>query len=219
MIKIGDVLILELKYSEKTEKYKCKLVERDGMNLYIDYPINQETKKTAFLMDGTQFKATFVTSDGSVYLFEGEVLGRIKLKIPMMMISYPGDEHLVKIQRRQFVRIETPVDVAVHPQKEEFVPFVCVTEDISAGGAAIISSKSCSLEANMQIDTFFVLPMQNGELHYLKLKSRVIRISEMNDENSIISVQFMDVSPLDRQLLLRFCFDRQLAMKKKGLEI
>lgn len=219
MIKIGEVLILELKYSDKSEKYKCKLVERKGSNLYIDYPINLETKKTAFLLDGTQLKVTFIAADGSVYLFESEVLGRVKLKIPMMVISYPGNEHLMKVQRRQFVRIETSVDIAVHPLRDEFTPFVSVTEDISAGGAAIIAGKSCSLKANRQIHTYFVLPMQNGESHYLKLKSKVIRISEICNGKSLISVQFLDVSPQDRQLLLRFCFDRQLAMKKKGLEI
>ncbi|MBT2689992.1 flagellar brake domain-containing protein [Bacillus sp. ISL-47] len=219
MLKIGEALILEIKYSEKSEKYKCKLVEREGNNLYIDYPINQETKKTAFLLDGTQLRATFVAADGSVYFFESEVLGRVKLKIPMMIISYPGNEHLMKVQRRQFVRIETSVDVAVHPVRDECAPFVSVTDDISAGGAAIIADKSCSLKANMQLHTYFVLPMQNGESHYLKLRSKVIRISERSNGKSIISVQFMEISPQDRQLLLRFCFDRQLAMKKKGLEI
>ncbi len=212
-------MLLELTYSEKSEKYKCKLVEREGNNLYIDYPINQETNKTAFLLDGTQLKATFLAEDGTVYLFESEVKGRVKLKIPMVVLSYPGDGHLVKIQRRQFVRVETPVDVAIHPESNEFIPFVSVTDDISAGGAAIIAQTSSSLKANMQIHTYFVLAMQNGDNYYLRLKSKVIRVSEPQNGKSLISVQFMETSPQDRQLLLRFCFDRQLAMKKKGLEI
>ncbi|MBG9544537.1 flagellar brake protein [Cytobacillus firmus] len=218
MINIGEALMLELTYSEKPEKYKCKLAEREGNNLYIDYPINQETNKTAFLVDGTQLKATFLADDGTVYLFESEVLGRVKQNIPMMILSYPGDEHLVKIQRRQFVRVETPVDVAIHAENNEFSPFVSVTDDISAGGAAIIAKMDNSLKANMQILTYFVLAMQNGVNYYLKLKSKVIRVSEPRNGISHISVQFIDITPLDRQLLLRFCFDRQLAMKKKGLE-
>jgi c-di-GMP-binding flagellar brake protein YcgR len=216
---IGETLLLELTYSEKSEKYKCKLVEREGNNLYIDYPIVQETNKTAFLLDGTQLKATFMAEDGTVYLFESEVMGRVKLKIPMIVLSYPGDEHLVKIQRRQFVRVETPIDVAIHPESNEFSPFVSVTDDISAGGAAIIGQTGSSLIANMQILTYFALAMQNGDNYYLRLKSKVIRVSEPQNGRSLISVQFLEVSPQDRQLLLRFCFDRQLAMKKKGLEI
>ena len=40
----------------------------------------------------------------------------------------------MKIQRSQFVRIETAVDVAIHPMNREFEPFTAMTEDISAGG-------------------------------------------------------------------------------------
>lgn len=219
MINIGEVLILEPKYSDKIEKYKCKLVEKVGDKLYIDYPINLETNRTVFLMEGTQVKATFITSDGTVYLFESEVLTRVKTNIPMVVLSYPGKEHLVKIQRRQFVRVETAVDTAVHPTNGEFRPFVTITEDISAGGAAIISEKMTKLKQDMQIKTWCALPMQNGEIHYLQLNSKVIRVIDYNDSRSLISVQFIDISAIERQLLLRFCFDRQLALKKKGLEV
>ncbi|MBU8879117.1 flagellar brake domain-containing protein [Bacillus sp. FJAT-29790] len=218
MINIGDVLILE-PYSDKVEKYKCKLTEKEGSKLYIDYPINLDTGRTVFLIDGTQLKGTFVAGDGSVYLFECEVLSKVKAKIPMIILSYPGFEGLIKIQRRQFVRIETAVDVAVQSNHDEFPPFVTITDDISAGGAAIICKKQTPLKSNMVINSWFVLPKQNGETYYLKLKSKVVRVAEMNESQSIVSVQFIDMTPNDRQLLLRFCFDRQLALKKKGLEI
>ncbi|MFE8695635.1 flagellar brake protein [Cytobacillus sp. FJAT-53684] len=218
MVNIGDVLILELSRSEKVEQYKCKIVERSGDKLFIDYPISLETKKTVFLLDGTQLKGNFVSDDGSVYLFECEVLRRVKQKIPMIVLSYPGNEHLVRIQRRQFVRVETSVDVAIHPIDAEFPPIISVTEDISAGGAAIISPYHSHLKPNMVIYNWFVLPMQNGEIHYLKLKGKIVRILERKDSKPVISIQFVETSYSDRQLLLRFCFDRQLAYKKKGIE-
>lgn len=218
MINIGDVLLLEPSHSEKVEKYKCKIVEKSENKIYIDYPVNMETNRTVFLMDGTQLKGTFVSEDGSVYLFESEVLRRVKQKIPMIVLSYPNDEYLVRIQRRQFVRVETAVDVAIHPIHTEFSPMISITEDISAGGAAIICQNTSAILPNMMIDNWFVLPMQNGEIHYLKLKSKVVRILERKDSKPVASVQFVETSPSDRQLLLRFCFDRQLAYKKKGLE-
>lgn len=90
MLKIGDTLMLEPKYSNSFETYKCRLVERIGNDLYIDYPVNTITKRTVFLLDGTQLKVTFVGADSSVYLFESEVMGRVKQKIPMLILSYPG---------------------------------------------------------------------------------------------------------------------------------
>lgn len=219
MIKIGDVLFLEPRHSLSAEKYKCKILEKGDNSVYIDYPTNMNTNRTVFLIDGTQLKGTFISGDGSVFLFECEVLRKVKGNIPMIILSYPGVEHLVKIQRRQFVRIETGVDVAVHPIKGEFAPFVTVTDDISAGGAAIINDKKRPLSQNMIIESWFVLPMQNGETYYLKLRSKIVRIVAVNEWKSLISLQFIDISPTDRQVLLRFCFDRQLAYKKKGVEV
>ncbi|PLR83064.1 pilus assembly protein PilZ [Bacillus canaveralius] len=219
MLKIGDVIILEPSYSGDSEKYKCKLVDRSGEDLYIDYPINMNTGKTVFLLDGTQLKASFVAEEGTVYLFDCEVKGRVKQKIPMLKLRYPGKEHLVKIQRRQYVRIETLADVAVHPLNGEFPPFTTISDDISAGGAAILSGTGVSLHEGQHINTWFVLPMQSGEYHYLNLKSKIVRIAATGPNRNRISLQFIDISGQERQMLLRFSFERQLALKKKGLPL
>lgn len=217
MIEIGDLLQLELKYSHKFEKFKCKLVERKDSYFYIDYPVNIETNKLAFLIDGTQLKCSFVAQDGSVYLFETEVVRRVKQNIPMLVLAYPGDENLIKIQRRQFVRVETAVDVAVRPDNAEFKPFVTVTDDISAGGLAIITQRNMTLPADLTLHVWLVMPMQSGEYYYLKMKAKVVRVLSLDEERNKISLQFTEITPSERQILLRFCFDRQVAMKKKGL--
>lgn len=217
MLKIGDPLTLELKNRDKVEKYKCKLAERKGTHLYIDYPINIMTSKTAFFIDGTQLKCSFVMKDGTVYSFETEVIGRIKQNIPMMILSYPGDELLMKIQRRQYVRIETSVDVAIHPLEGELKPFVTVTDDISAGGAAIIVPSELNLYNGLMVQAWMVFPMQNGEYHYFCFQAKVVRVIPLDGKRNKVSLEFNGVDSHQRQILLRFCFDRQVAMKKKGL--
>ena len=69
----------------------------------------------------------------------------------------------------------------------------------------------------MLIRTLFVLPMQNGDYHYMNLTSKVVRIMKQENGDIYSSLQFIGVTPQETQLLLRFSFDRQLAMKKKGL--
>lgn len=219
MIKIGDNIILEHKYSDSSEQYKCKLVEHKGNDLYIDYPINLDTNRTVFLLEGTPLKANFVTESGSHYYFDTEVKGRVKLNIPMVILSYPGKDRLIKVQRRQFVRVETSVDVAVYSAKGEFAPFTTVTDDISAGGAALLIAKNSSVKQGMEIECWFVLPMQNGEFEYRKFRGKVVRIIDGQGHMNKASVQFFDSSGTDRQVLLRFCFERQLEMKKKGLPV
>lgn len=219
MLKIGDNLILDNKYSDNLEQYKCKLVERKGNDLYIDYPVNTKTNRTVFLLEGTPLKANFVTESGSHFYFDTEVKGRIKLNIPMVVLSYPGDERLIKVQRRQFVRVETSVDVAVYSSKGEFAPFTTVTDDISAGGSALLAGKNSGLKEGMEVECWFVLPMQNGEYAYRKFTGKIVRIIEGQGTMNKASVQFFGSSVNDRQILLRFCFERQLEMKKKGLPV
>lgn len=47
-IKIGTQLQLEPTYTDRVEKFRCKVVEQQEHILYIDYPVNMATKKTAF---------------------------------------------------------------------------------------------------------------------------------------------------------------------------
>jgi c-di-GMP-binding flagellar brake protein YcgR len=218
MIKIGDSITLETVNGHNAEIYRCKLAERNDNFLFIDYPVNVKTGKTAFLLDGTQLKATFVAGDGSVFLFSTEVKGRVKQNIPLMILSYPGPKQLIKIQRRQYVRIEAAIDAAVQPINREFSPFAAVTEDISAGGASLLADKDSPIGAGMPIRVLLVLALQNGDYHYLKVDAKVVRVIDYNELKNKASIEFTDLSPADRQLLLRFCFDRQLALKKKGLE-
>lgn len=217
MIKVGDILTLETKYAKKIEKYQCKVADIKPNTVLIDYPVNLETGRTAFLLDGTQLKGYFVTKDGSAYLFDCEVTGKILQNIPLVSLSYPQEDGFMKIQRRQYVRVSVSIDVAVHPETGEWRPFTAVTDDISAGGASIIASKSIELNPNMSLTCWFVLLMSSGEYHYLKLKCKVIRLIDMNEHSNRISLQFSDVSGVERQLLLRYCFDQQISYKRKGI--
>lgn len=218
MIHIGDIITLELKNAEQKEKYKCRLVDRKENEFYIDYPLSIDTNRTVFLLDGTQLNATFVGQDGtSVYLFETEIKGRIKKNIPMLVMSYPGDECLIKIQRRQYVRIETAVDIAIHPLDFEFQPFTAITDDVSAGGVSFLIPTDSALKQGMKVQIWLVLVVQNGEYHYLKLQGKIARIIDFNETRNKVSLQFHDITSQERQLLLRFCFDRQLEIRRKGL--
>lgn len=218
MVQIGDLLTLELKHSKQVEKFKCRLVDQKENILYIDYPISLRTNKTVFLFDGTQLNATFIGQDGtSVFLFESEIIGRVKQNIPMLMLTYPGEEALLKIQRRNYVRIETAVDIAIHSLNGEFSPFTAVTDDISAGGAAVLIPKEKILQPGSLVKTWIVLILQNGEYHHLSTISRVVRVIDYNETRNKLSLQFNEIANHERQLLLRYCFEKQLENKKKGI--
>ena len=212
-IKIGTMLILEPTYTERVERFRCKVVEQKDGVIYIDYPINTITKKTAFLIDGAQFRVTFNDESKQSFAFNTEVLGRKKGNIPMIMLTCPPDEEFIKIQRREFVRVETPVDVAVE-YDNRFTQLVA--DDISAGGVLLALQGSTNFKIGDEVRLTIVLPYTNKEIRYVQTNALVVTTFERNNR-TLASVQFTDTDDIDKQYIVRFCFERQLQIRKKEL--
>ncbi|WP_409368803.1 flagellar brake protein [Lysinibacillus sp. 38-6] len=212
-IKIGTLLQLEPTYTDRIEKFRCKVVEQKDQILYIDYPINVTTKKTAFLIDGSEFRATFRTEDKNSYAFSTEVIGRKAGNIPMIMLHCPQPDEFIKIQRREYVRVETPVDVAV--QFKEY-KYQLVTTDISAGGLALIVKGDVAFKDGDDIKLTIVLPFANGDVNYVVTDASVVRVFE-KDDKTIATIQLTDTDDIDQQHIVRFCFERQLVNRRKEL--
>lgn len=214
-IKIGTMLILEPTYTERVERFRCKVVEQKDGVIYIDYPINTITKKTAFLIDGAQFRVTFNDESKQSFAFNTEVLGRKKGNIPMIMLTCPPDEEFIKIQRREFVRVETPVDVAVE-YDNRFTQLVA--DDISAGGVLLALQGAVNFKIGDEVRLTIVLPYTNKEIRYVQTDALVVTTFERNNR-TLASVQFTDTDDIDKQYIVRFCFERQLQIRKKELNL
>ena len=212
-IKIGTMLILEPTYTERVEKFRCKVVEQEDGVIYIDYPTNIITKKTAFLIDGAQFRVTFNDENKQSFAFNTEVLGRRKGNIPMIMLSCPPDDEIIKIQRREFVRVQTLVDVAVE-YDNCFTQLVA--EDISAGGMLLTLTKPVNFKNGDTVRLTIVLPYANNDIRYIQTDALVVTTIERNNR-TLASLQFTDTDDIDKQYIVRFCFERQLQNRKKEL--
>ncbi|MCD7033346.1 flagellar brake domain-containing protein [Metabacillus sp. GX 13764] len=216
MINIGDVLLLE--DIETLEKYRCKAVEITEEYLLIDYPINEKTGKTAFIMNGAEFSASFTGKDQNAYVFKTKAQGRRKENIPMIVLALPAKEDYTKIQRRQYVRIETGINAAVHPsQSGDFHPFTALTIDISAGGAALRFPEDSGVLEGSEIGIWLSLPFQNAANEYVKIKAKVIRVLDGKPGWKKGIIEFHHLSEHSRQLIMRFCFDQQILLRKKGI--
>jgi c-di-GMP-binding flagellar brake protein YcgR len=216
MLTIGVTIILEKSESDQLETYKCKLMDiRDGI-LYIDYPVNIHTNRIDYLINGTHLKGTFVGKDRNTYLFSSEIKGRVRENIPLLLLDYPGDENLQKIQRREFVRVSLSSNVNVQPVNDEFEPFTALTTDISAGGAAIIVPKNTKIEPHKFLIMHFIFEMKNRDVHELSIQVKVKRIVDRANQRKKVSVEFLDISEAERQILLRYCFERQLEERNRS---
>ncbi|MCJ8006692.1 flagellar brake protein [Lederbergia wuyishanensis] len=214
MIKVGMELILETD-NQNEEKYRSKIADYDGNKIYISYPLGVTSKKTIFLRTDTNMYATFIDEESGAYLFKTKVIGRLKNQIPLLILTFPDEENLMKIQRRQFVRIDVAIDVSLHLlETGEVLP--TITDDFSAGGCAVILPQNVTIDRGALGKICVVLPMQSGEYIYLNLDCRIIRSFDKN-KRQLASIQFLNVTNKEQQQLMRFCFEKQLEYRKRGL--
>ncbi|MFC0523132.1 flagellar brake protein [Pontibacillus salicampi] len=222
MLHIGATITLELKHGKEEDVpvdiYRSKIVERDDSALYIDYPVNKNTNRVGFFMEGTQFKVTYIAQDQSVYEFETEIRGRKKLTIPVLVLPLPVKDEVLRVQRRKYVRVETAVDISIHSKDQQFLPFTGTTADISGGGAAIIPPINHGLKDNQIVETWLVLPIMSGDTEYIKTDAKVIRVwKEKERDTDKISVEFKAMEERDRQSIIRYCFQQQLLLRQRGV--
>lgn len=219
MLNVGDVLLLEDIDAKEVKRYKSKIVEVKNEEIYIDYPFDESTGKTSFLLNNQRLKAYIVTKENNVFTFYTSILGRKKIEIPVIVISFPGVDALQQTQRRRFVRVPSQIDVAVHPLFDEFTPFTSTSLDISAGGIALLAPKDKQMILGKTILLWLVLPFEGETNRYITTKAHIIRVNEeVVEDKHKISLEFDGLSPIQRQSLIQFSFDQQLKHRRKGIK-
>lgn len=215
MIKIGTTLILEAENEEANNiRYRCKVVEMDGTTIYIDYPINEQSERTSIFPKGTIFQASFIGDNQSVYQFDTEITGKTTANVPMLLIHYPKDD-MTRIQRREYVRVMTNLDISIHDPNQVEHAFTTVTHDISGGGMSIVLPEDRSIEYGKMMDIWLVLPMQSNEIMYVAAQAETIRTYQKKDvTRKLLSMKFTEIDEKDRQHIIRFCFEKQLQARR-----
>ncbi|MFD2045881.1 flagellar brake protein [Ornithinibacillus salinisoli] len=215
---IGTLLTLEYIKSEKKEKYKCKVIEKSDTLLIIDYPINIATKKTTVLRKGTQLEVSYVGEDNSVYSFTSIIKGKHKLNVPALSLEIPEKHDISRVQRRQYVRVDTAVDLAVHSLDQSFPSFSTVTTDVSGGGLSFIIPNGVKVNENMKASVWMVLPMNSGEYQYICVEGEVVRLIDHTNTAQTASLKFNAITKQSQQNIIRYCFEVQREQRQKELD-
>lgn len=219
-MKIGTLIALEVfsQVSNETEKCHCKVIEKSKSLLFIDYPIHEETKKTVFLTKGKKVSITYVGEDKAVYNFHSEIVKKLKLTVPALAINFPEKANIERIQRREFVRIETAVDVAIHGSDNRFSPFITVTSDISGGGLSVVIPRNNTLEAEKIVDIWLIIQLSSGEYYYIYAEAMIVLIQSLNHHSiKTASLKFTSITKQAQQNIIRYCFEKQRDARKKEL--
>lgn len=195
--------------------YRSKVIDRYHTEVIIDYPINKNEYIDLPIRTNSTVGIEYI-SKGSVFKFSAKVIRILESPIMSFVIEMPSEEKITRIQRREYVRINIDVDVAVHSKTNVFKPFTTVTRDISGGGTAIIVPDNITLTDGEIVELYLVLKSKYSDFHYIKTTAEMIRTTIYNDVRSA-SLRFHFEDERERQKVIKYCFDIQREKLKRQI--
>lgn len=217
-MKIGTTLTLKRHDFKEDHNmtFSCKLIDETEEYLIVTLPVEEKTRKTKVFINGTELLVSFIKENHAVYQFTSEVIKKAKTPHPALMITKPEKDSLKRIQRRQFVRVKTTLDMVVSSPESTFPPFKTVTVDISGGGLMMVVPQQVQLNTNDLLHISLFLPTDYDNSESLDLQGKVVRLSHSGDIERA-SVAFIDLPLRIEQQLIRYCFFIQRQERRKEI--
>lgn len=189
----------------------------DPKTAIIAAPIFQGTFYPVRL--GWYLKVYYCFKD-DLYTFEAKVVSRLnKNDLNYLKIELLSD--IIKIQRREFFRFECNVPVeyraidSIHTPEDERGMFKkAITRDLSGGGLCIKVQEEIS--TNQLIECKLELYKEKK----VEFIGKIVRVSPKAEEKKYkyeIGVIFTQIVGRDKEAIIRFIFEEQRRLRKKGL--
>ncbi|PCK21000.1 pilus assembly protein PilZ [Bacillus pumilus] len=213
MLQIGDAITIEYVNENKEVKTaKSKVLENNNDNICIHYPADKETGRTIYLNQQTEITVFFFDENQIPYKCTSEVTGKRKEDIPMIVISIPPKEEMIRLQRREYLRVDTMVKATITQTDEK--TFETLIVNMSAGGVAIAVPEGVALKEYGELITEFELPLKEPvEIKAVAEMNRVYQDEQTGKTRAIM--EFTEITNDHQQHIMKYCFQQQLLTRVK----
>ena len=213
-LKPNTLVEIEVEKGEYKGVYHSRVEEVREDTLLLAMPIKR--RRVVVLPEGLKVQVGIVRS-GISYFFEATILRRLRSPLPLLVVNKPAEAR--KRQRRAWVRVPAvlnflyaAVDAANPDQELEFQR--AQTLDISGGGLLFATDRSFLPDDRLKI--ILELPPDQK----IELVGRVARI--VNNPSGAwrrfsVGVEFIQIGERDRDRIIRWVFERQRELIKRGL--
>lgn len=212
-LKIGDKIEIS-KIDSKTIKHSSQILDIINEKEYI---ISGPIRRSAIVnvMTNSILEISYYKEEKGKFAFKALVTEKSEKGIYKLKIVRLND--ITRIQERNFFRLSVSLEIEKRfkmKDKNEEIVFeeMCRTSDISGGGVKFFSN--FKHQKNDQL--LLTLNIDNKELNIL---GEVVRVSESsgNDYNYEIGVKFINIDNLERDIIIKYIFEQQRELRKKGL--
>ncbi len=211
-LKENQHIQLRVMSGQRKGTYDSRVEAINDSHIIVGMPIQKHS--LIFLREGTKVEVDY-TYLKIPYGFTTEVERALTEPLPLLILKQP--KQFFKIQRRDYVRIETMLSVDYSIENDEESKDLCVlhvsSRDISGGGIAIIERKVLPVDTIVNLNIH--LPEEN-----LEIKGKVVRWGEVDTSPTKkywMGVQFINISERERQKIIHYIFKRQRELRSKGL--
>lgn len=208
-MKVNQLVEIYLSKNLRGSHYRSRVEEVTPASLTIAMPFDKG--RPIFLSPGSPVYGKIIT-DAAPYLFTSRYLDKKMVPIPVWIIAFPAE--LIKIQQREFVRIDTKLSVIVNSvdSTDETEPVKLLVNDISGGGIRVVSPQAYPLHTRLSLT--LDIPGQG----LFEAEGEIVRIEQPQQERDIfwIGIKFLGVRERERNKIIKYVFQKQLDRHRRG---
>ncbi len=178
-------------------------------DLIISGPIKQNN--LVFLHKNEDIRISYNVKNKGNYYFTAKILSRNYSSIYTLKVRRVSD--IMKIQLRNHYRLLTTLSVyKKYMSDEEENVETCETKDISGGGMKLY----CNYKH--KVGDELICSFKIGD-YLIESKALVVRVEEIDSFNYkySIGVSFLDMNDEDREVIIKYIFEKQRLLRLKGL--
>ncbi|WP_405460211.1 flagellar brake protein [Paenibacillus sp. HJGM_3] len=214
--KVNSVLYLQVNSIDEDEakqEYKARIADVNANYISMEVPIHTSTGKLKRLYAGDQISAYFVTDGGVKNYFNSVILGFKEEVLRLVLLKPPEPGQITQVQRRNFLRVPAELELAV--KLSEQMQFLATTEDVGGGGVSFYCDGRIPLAKHDSLNSWLLTPYKNGQVEHANFTGEVVRTKPLETGKQIVMMSFTDIQDVERQKIIRYCFERQLDFRKR----
>lgn len=217
MPKINQIVELSLDDGENY-LYKSRVADISNDYIGIEIPIEKKTGNIKLIAEEHEIKVFYISNAQGQYSFDTKVIGIKDEQVPIILLEIP--EGFQRKQRRSFLRVQVNLETSyrINNNPEDTWEIV-KTSDISGGGIQIVLPLHIKINLEDEIYGWLVLPFKNGAIDHVRYKAKVVRIDKPEDKKvNLVSLEFININEVMRAKIIRYCYEKQVDLRRKGLE-
>ncbi|MFH7818131.1 flagellar brake protein [Neobacillus thermocopriae] len=197
--KISQNIHIELKKVDMT----CNSIvaEIRENEILIAFPMFRTI--TGHILEGDKLEISYLINENK-YKFESQVIGKNNGDVPLLRISKPNENEIVRVQRRENFRVKANLPLIMNET-------TATTLDLSAGGLLFTCKSDIGLQEGSEIAGTLIVPSpHHNDSTPINFIGQVIRIQSNKEEGrKNIAVQFTKLDQKDEMKIIQYCNFKQ----------